>query len=569
MFDFLSRTPRHESSNTHTQLHEQILLAADKLTTNIMIANADGVIIYMNAAMHDMMKKCEAEIRKDLPSFSADKVIGGTYDVFYKDPAHQRRLIENMENLFTTSITIGEYIFNLLANPLHNDKGERIGTAVEWQNNIDRAQVEAINRSQAVIEFELDGTIIKANDNFLNAMGYTLAEVKGKHHRIFVAPKEANSDAYADFWKRLERGEFFSGEFHRIAKDGSDVWIQASYNPIIGMNGKVLRIIKYATDITEQKQLAADQAGQIEAIHKSQAVIEFNMDSTIITANDNFLNAMGYTLDEVKGKKHRIFVDPEEAASAEYAELWDKLRRGEYDSRVYRRIAKDGSDVWIQASYNPILDSTGKPHKVVKYASDVTHAIQTSDIAEGVAANVQSVAAAVEEMSASISEISGNMARSTQATAGIMSDTEASSAAASQLTSSMQAMEGVVDLISNIAGQVNLLALNATIEAARAGEAGRGFAVVATEVKNLADQTTKATEDIARQIQQLQDVAGSVSNSVENISKSAAQVNEYVTSVASAVEEQGAVTGEISQNTQQVAQSMDDIVRRIRSLSEA
>lgn len=428
-------------------------------------------------------------------------------------------------------------------------------------------QLKAINKSQAVIEFKLDGTIITANQNFLNAMGYALAEVQNQHHRMFVSQAHASSQEYRDFWEKLGRGEYAAGEYQRFGKGGKEIWIQASYNPIFDMNGRPFKVVKYATDITVQKLANADKQGQIAAISKAQAVIEFNLDGTIITANQNFLDAMGYTLDEVKGKHHRMFVDPNEASSQAYAEFWQNLGRGQFDTRVYKRFGKGGREIWIQASYNPILDMNGRPFKVVKYATDVTRVIQTGAIAEQTVSSVQSVAAAVEEMTASIGEISKNMLMSKDSTAGILNDATHSSAAANQLTNSMKTMGNVVELISNIANQVNLLALNATIEAARAGEAGKGFAVVAAEVKNLASQTTKATEDITRQIQEVQEVSGSVVHSIENISKSAVSVNQYVSSVATAIEEQNAVTKEIAVNTQRMSSAVEDIAQRIKQLS--
>jgi methyl-accepting chemotaxis protein len=235
-----------------------------------------------------------------------------------------------------------------------------------------RGQKEAISRSQAVIEFTTEGIIIAANKNFLDAMGYSLLEVQGKHHSIFVTPEYAASPEYKAFWAKLGRGEFEAGEFHRIAKDGSDIWIQASYNAIMDENGVPFKVVKYATDITEQKKVRADYAGQIRAISASQAVIEFKMDGTIITANENFCGAMGYALEEIQGKHHSMFAEPELAASAEYKAFWEKLNRGEFDAGEFKRLGKGGKEIWIQASYNPILDLNGNPFKVVKYATDVT-----------------------------------------------------------------------------------------------------------------------------------------------------------------------------------------------------
>lgn len=234
------------------------------------------------------------------------------------------------------------------------------------------AKVEAIERVQAVIEFELDGTIIHANNNFLNTMGYSLDEIQRKHHSLFVEPSYANSSEYKEFWTKLNRGEYQSAEYKRLGKGGREVWIQASYNPVLDKTGRPYKVIKFATDVTKRKLENADFSGQINAIDKSQAVIEFNMDGTIIQANDNFLNAMGYALGEIQGKHHRLFVDKQYQQSKDYQQFWEKLNRGEYDSAEYKRIGKGGREVWIQASYNPIFDLNGKPFKVVKYATDIT-----------------------------------------------------------------------------------------------------------------------------------------------------------------------------------------------------
>lgn len=244
--------------------------------------------------------------------------------------------------------------------------------------NIDyEGQIQAIGKSQAVISFNMDGTIIDANDNFLNALGYTLSEVKGRHHNLFVESSYGQSMAYKEFWAKLNRGEFVADEFKRVGKGGKEVWIQASYNPILDMNGKPFKVVKFATDITEQKLKNSDYEGQLNAIGKSNAVIEFNMDGTIITANDNFLSALGgYSLNEVKGKHHRMFVDSNFSRSAEYADFWRKLNNGEYFVGTYTRVDKRGNEVYIQASYNPILDLNGKPFKVVKYALDMTEVIR-------------------------------------------------------------------------------------------------------------------------------------------------------------------------------------------------
>jgi len=235
-----------------------------------------------------------------------------------------------------------------------------------------KGQIDAIDRVQAIIEFSLDGIILDANENFLKTMGYSLAEIRGQHHGMFVDPQHRASDDYRRFWDKLGRGDFDAGQYLRLGKGGRQVWIQASYNPILDEAGRAMKVMKFATDITTQKLAEAEAAGVIQAIGRAQAVIEFNLDGSIITANENFLKALGYSLDEIRGRHHSMFVDPRQRESAEYRSFWEKLGRGEYDAGQYLRLGKGGRQVWIQASYNPILDTRGRPMKVMKFATDIT-----------------------------------------------------------------------------------------------------------------------------------------------------------------------------------------------------
>lgn len=280
-------------------------------------------------------------------------------------------------------------------NPITNLDGEivkvikvaRDVTEEKLSNANFAGQIDAIGKSQAVIEFNMDGTIITANENFLNALGYTLPEIQGKHHRMFCDEATRSSIAYRDFWEKLNRGEYVSGEFKRITRTGAEIWISATYNPIFDLNGNPYKVVKFASDVTEQKQKNVDYEGQIDAIHKSQAVIEFDTDGTIRTANDNFLDAMGYSLSELVGKHHRMFVAKEYGASKDYSKFWESLAEGNFETGEFMRFTKTGKEIWIQASYNPILDLNGKPYKVVKFATDITEQkVKNTDHAGQIAA---------------------------------------------------------------------------------------------------------------------------------------------------------------------------------------
>lgn len=345
-------------------------------STAIMMADADLNITYVNGAVKTLLRKLEDEIRAALPKFSVDNLIGQNIDIFHKNPAHQRTMLAALKEKHTAAISIGEANLELTLVPLFDENNNSIGTMVEWVDQTDiltkTAMLDALDKSQAVIEFTPKGIIKHANANFLNTMGYTLPEIKGQHHEIFVPTEIRESAEYGQFWQTLSDGDFFSSEFKRVTKSGQEVWLSASYNPILNAAGQVISVVKYATNITEQKLQSADFSGQIEAISKSQAVIEFNMDGTIINANQAFLDSVGYSLSEIVGKHHRMFAEQAYAESAEYRDFWQKLNKGQYATGEYLRKTKDGSDLWLQASYNPILDLNGKPFKVVKYASNIT-----------------------------------------------------------------------------------------------------------------------------------------------------------------------------------------------------
>ena len=463
----------------------------------------------------------------------------------------------------------------------------------------DRAIVDALNASQAVIEFTPKGNIITANANFLNAVGYSLSEVVGRHHSIFCDPEYAKGEDYRRFWNELAAGKFQSNEFKRFAKGGRALWLQATYNPVRNKSGDVIKVIKFAADITAAKLQNLDYAGHVAAIGRAQAVIEFTPQGEVIKANDNFLKALGYRLDEIKGKHHSMFCEPGYAASSDYRQFWQALAKGEFQSAEYKRIGNGGKEVYIQASYNPIFDDTGAVVKVVKFATDVTETVRkrlrndglghdinrelgdvinqmvtatqmtasASSASTETGSIINSVAAASEELSLSVRDISQNMSYAREGVQGVFKHAEKANVSASSLNNSATSMNAVVTMIQDIASQINLLALNATIESARAGDAGKGFAVVASEVKSLANQAAHSTQRIASEIANMQTVTTEVVAALNLISNDMNSVLENVANVAGAIEQQNAVTMEISNNMQAAVSAVHEIEESLGNIS--
>lgn len=409
--------------------------------------------------------------------------------------------------------------------------------------------MSSLSCSTAMIEFDANGIVQKANQKFLQLMGYGESEIVGKHHQQFVDPSHAKSHEYRSFWQRLANGEYFEGEFSRIGNGGREVWLHATYNPVRDDNGIVTRVVKLASDVTERKQRDAELASQLNAANRSFAIIEFDLDGTILEANENFLHTMQYTLSDIKGKHHRIFVDPAEHNSQNYQDFWNALRRGDFQVGEYRRITRTGKPIWIQGSYNPMFDSRGRVIRVIKYAVDVTTAVtrrmKASDISEAISDNTSQFTQTINEISHGVNRT----ATLSQEAKGLTDNTKV---VVNRLDDSSRIIGKVIEVIQELADQTNLLALNATIESARAGEAGRGFAVVASAVKELAKQTGNATKDIASTVGEIQRNIQEVVQSTDGISKSISEVSASMSQIAAAIEEQSVTMRSISQTAEEL-----------------
>lgn len=520
-----------------------------------------------------------------------------------------------------------------------------------------KAVLEAMSKSQAIIEFKPDGTIITANENFCHAIGYQLSEIVGQHHRMFIEQAEAASPEYREFWAKLARGEFDRRQYKRIGKGGKEIWIEASYNPVF-RGGKPYKVVKFATDITERQLKSAEDAGKLSAISRAQAVIEFTPKGEILTANENFLSTLGYQLSDVQGKHHAMFCEQDYANSEAYRQFWNRLAAGEFISDEFLRIGRGGKRVYIQASYNPIFDMNGKVFKVVKFATDVTQRVDnvnhlanaltalsdgnltvkletpflpsleklrvdfngavaklcgtlqtisenagaiaaasqqiqsaSNDLSkrtEQQAASVEETAAALEEITTTVADSSHRAQEAGQLVRRTKDNAERSGDVVGQAVEAMGKIErsaseiaNIIGVIDEIAFQTNLLALNAGVEAARAGEAGKGFAVVAQEVRELAQRSAKAAKEIKglidasnAHVQSGVALVGTTGKALQEIVSQVVQVDTNVGAIVEASKEQATGLKEINtavntmdQGTQQNAAMVEETTAAAHSLA--
>ncbi len=357
--------------------------------------------------------------------------------------------------------------------------------------------VGALERSMAVIEFSPDGKVLRANENFLKTMGYRADQVINMAHRDFCTPALAGSAEYREFWNQLRAGQFVSGTFQRRSASGQSVWLEASYNPVVDEQGRVVKVVKYALDVTAKVTAEAETRGRLAALDRAMAVIEFDLGGNILTANDNFMNVMNYSLAELKGKHHRIFCEPSLVGSSEYSDFWRRLNAGEFFSGQFKRLGKNGKVVWLEASYNPVYDAEGKLCKIAKFASDITERVEKFEEDSRGASRAYHISAETERVAEQGAQVIHQTAKEMRE---IADNIGASARLVGQLGARSEEITAIVNTIRGIADQTNLLALNAAIEAARAGDQGRGFAVVADEVRQLAGRTSRSTSEIAEMI---------------------------------------------------------------------
>ncbi|WP_114418245.1 methyl-accepting chemotaxis protein [Marinospirillum perlucidum] len=413
-----------------------------------------------------------------------------------------------------------------------------------------QAVMDAIQSHVAVIEFTPEGDILTANTLFMRLMGYSLEQIQGQHHRLFCPPEVAASAEYRSFWSQLAAGQSNQGTFARVTREGRLVWLEATYFPVKDDQGRVVKVLKLASDVTAQKLEADQQQAVMAALNRSLAVIEFTPEGHILSANQNFLNAVGYRQEEILNQHHRIFCD--EHFYAENPDFWKELAAGAFKSGQFMRVTATGQTLWLEATYNPIMDSNGQVTRVIKFASDITNKVE-QDLAVREAAEVASSTSEETTQIARQGLESLEMAVSTSSL--ISEQIEEATRQIGQLNDQSDSIEDIVATIRAIAEQTNLLALNAAIEAARAGDQGRGFAVVADEVRQLAARTSDSTRQIAEVVENNHQLTQEVTERIQHARQTALDGQDKITQVASIMQE--------------IHQGADNVSRTVAALQDS
>jgi len=498
------------------------VLALDALRANIMLADNNLNITYLNPAVRELLQEAEGELRQELPNFSVKTLIGSNIDVFHKNPSHQRNMLGTLRTRHNATIWVGKRAFDLLVTPLM-DGDRRVGFVVEWANaaarllNIDyTAQIAAFGRYQAMIEFTPDGVIVNANQNFLNVMGYTLDEIKGKHHRMFCEPAYRDSADYVKLWDTLARGEFVAAEFKRVSRDGRQVVIQGSYNPILDANGKVVKVVKFANDVTQRVEALAEIGGALTA-----------------------------------------------------------LAGGDLEQRIERPLTPELDKLrvdfnWAVETLQGAMMKVGQAAGAIKAGTDEI-TVSSSDLSkrtEQQAASLEETAAALDQITATVKKTAEGATHARSVVAIAKTDAENSGEVVGQAVTAMGQIEqssrkisSIIGVIDEIAFQTNLLALNAGVEAARAGDAGRGFAVVASEVRALAQRSAEAAKEIKAlisasntQVAAGVNLVGETGKALTRIVTQIAEINGVVADIAASAQEQATGLNEVNTAVNQMDQ---------------
>jgi methyl-accepting chemotaxis protein len=394
------------------------------------------------------------------------------------------------------------------------------------------ALISSIEKNVATISFTPEGNVISANSLFLATVGYNLNEIIGQHHKIFCPSTTINSPKYVDFWRKLRDKQHQTGTFLRKRKDGQDLWLEATYFPVVNAAGELSHIYKIASDVTKQQNELLTLRSISAALDHSMATIEFTPDGNIVTANHNFLKTMGYSLKDIEGKHHKMFC--EDTFYNENPNFWQELAKGKVNSGLYERRTADGSAIWLEASYNPIIDDSGVVTRVIKFASDTT----IRELRNKAVIQAAELSFSTSEETAQIANSGAQLlAKSVLDSNAIVEQVNQTNELLERLNVQSKNIVAIVSTIGSIADQTNLLALNAAIEAARAGDQGRGFAVVADEVRQLAARTSKSTAEIEKVVKTNEGLTITVTDYMSTVKATAELNNNQITQVSSVIRE--------------------------------